>query len=165
MIEYIKKILHKLILAEKSPEKLAFSFSLGCFLAFSPYLGIQTWLIFPLCWIFKLNITVTMTTLYLVSNPFTFVPIVMADYFTGYWFLVKFLHIDAIAYNPSWLAGLLNFLSKYVVDLQKYLGFTICFWCFFLGAHILGILVGCLLYPIMKPIFTKLVNHFYGDKQ
>lgn len=162
MKNYVKQILHKLILAEKSPTTLALSFSLGAFLAFSPYLGLQTWLVFPLCWILKLNITVTMTTLYLISNPLTFVPIVLTGYWVGQWFLIKLLKIDAIAYNPTWLSSLLNFLARYVIDLQKYLGFTICFWCFFIGAHIVGILIAILLYPIMKHVFSKLLDKYHG---
>src|SRR5581483_4812060 len=113
--EYIKKAIVKLVLAESSAEKLTLSFCLGVYLAFSPFLGFQTWLVFPLCWIFRLNITVTMTTLYIVSNPFSMIPIILAGYFVGELLLIKILHINATAYNPSWLTWLLDFLARYVI--------------------------------------------------
>lgn len=163
IIAYIKKILHKLVLAERSPTKLALSFCLGVYLAFSPFVGLQTWLVFPICWLFKLNVTVTLSTLYLVSNPFTMVPIILVGYMFGQWLFDKVLHIDAIAYNPAWLNSFIDFLAKYVVDLKKHLGVDICFWCYMIGANILAILIAIALYPIMKRLFKKLVLQIHGN--
>lgn len=153
---YILKVLNKLVLAERSVTKLTLSFCLGASLAFSPYVGVQTWLIFPLCWIFGLNVTVSIGALYLISNPFTMLPIILGDYMFGYW-LVNFFNLQFLKQNPVWVAGAINFINKYFFDLEKALGADFCFWCFFLGAHILSITVFIVLYPIMKRLFKMIL--------
>lgn len=157
--KYIKKVLDKLILAEKSPTKLTLSFCLGAYLAFSPWLLLQTWLVFPLAWILKLNATVAMSSLYLISTPITFPFIIIIDYMFGTWLFESVLKINAVAYNPSFMQSLNNFLNKYI-NLEKYLGSNICFWCYIIGANILGLFIAVIAYPIMKPIFKRLVKQF-----
>lgn len=160
--EYIKKILYKLVLAERSPTKLALSFSLGTFLAFSPFLGLQTWLAFPLCWISGLNVTVTLTTLYVISNPFTMIPIIISGYMFGSWLFNSVMNLDMIRYNPKWVDSFLGFLARYVIDLKKYLGTQLCFWCYVFGATILAVTISLILYPIMKRVFTHIVRKIHG---
>lgn len=157
--KYIKKVLDKLILAEKSPTRLTLSFCLGAYLAFSPWLLLQTWLVFPLCWILRLNATVTMASLYLISTPITLPLIIIVDYFIGSWFLYNLLNINAAAYNPGFMESLNSFINKYI-NLEKYLGSNVCFWCWIVGGNIVGLLVAVIAYPIMKPIFKKLIKKF-----
>jgi uncharacterized protein (DUF2062 family) len=157
MNQYVNSILRKLIKAETSVSKLAWSFSFGGFLAFSPYLGLQTWLTFPFCWLFGLNVTVTLASLYLISNPITMVPIILAGYGFGRFLLIDIGRFNILAYNPEWLDSMVKFLAKYVVDLEKLFGAKICFWCYVIGAHILGFIVALALYPVMKKIFSKLM--------
>ena len=90
MKRYLHTFLRKLVLTETSVQKLTLSFCLGAFLAFSPYIGLQTWLTFPICWFFRLNVTITLASLYLISNPFTMVPIIIAGYALGKWLLINF---------------------------------------------------------------------------
>jgi uncharacterized protein (DUF2062 family) len=157
--KYFKKILDKLLLAERSAQKLTLSCCLGLYMAFSPYITLQTWLIFPFSWLLGLNATVAMITLYTVSNPVTFVPIVITSYLTGQILLESVLGIDMIAYNPSWMQAFNDFLSQYI-DIAKYLGTNLCFWCFMVGGNIAGIIIALCAYPLMKPMFTKLVKQF-----
>jgi uncharacterized protein (DUF2062 family) len=165
MKEYIKKILHKLVLAERSPTKLTLSFCLGNFIAWSPTIPLQTPLIFLLSWLFRLNTTVTFTTVYIINNPLTMVPLYVADYMFGVLLFHKVLGLDLIRYNPSWVDKFNAFISRYI-NMEKYIGGgPFCFWCLMLGGLILPLLISIVLYPIMKPVFTKFVARTYKDKE
>lgn len=156
--DYIVKVLNKVVLAERSVTVLTLSFCLGGALAFSPYVGLQTWLAFPICWFFGLNVTVAIAGLYFIGNPFTMVPILLSDYMCGVWVINTF-HLDFLKQNPNVINSIVRFLKTYLFDLEKTLGVNFCFWCFFIGAHILSFLVFIVLYPIMKRIFTLFIAH------
>lgn len=160
----IKRILHKLVLAEKSPKKLALSFCLGNFIAWSPTIPLQTPLIFILSWLLRLNTTVTFTTVYIINNPLTMVPIYAADYAFGVLLSQKILGLNLVNYNPSWVDKFNAFLSKYI-DMQKYLGGTdFCFWCLVLGGLILPLFLSIVLYPIMYRVFKRLIEQIEKEK-
>jgi uncharacterized protein (DUF2062 family) len=155
--EYIKKILFKLVLAERSAHKLALSFCVGNFIALSPTIPLQTPLAFLLSWIFRLNPTVVVTSLYLINNPFTMVPIYVINYMFGKWLFEKVLGLNLIQYNPSWVQGFNNFLSKYI-DLSNYVGGSgLCMWCLLAGGCLLSLLISIALYPWIKRVFIKLL--------
>lgn len=157
---HIKSILYKLVLSEKSPSKLALSFCIGNFIALSPTIPLQTPMAFALSWIFRLNPTVVVTTLYIINNPFTMIPIYVVDYMFGVWFFEKFLRFDIIKYNPSWVEHFNIFLSKYI-DLKKYLaGSEFCLWCLLMGGLILSGAISIIIYPLMKLIFKKVLKQY-----
>lgn len=145
-----------MVLAERSIRVLTLSFCLGGALAFSPYVGLQTWLAFPLCWIFGLNVVITIAGLYIIGNPFTMGPIAVLDYVFGKW-IVDLFKLDFVKTNPEFIKGVLAFIKHYFFDLEKLLGGDFCFWCFFIGGHLLSLLVFIVLYPIMKTVFTFFV--------
>lgn len=155
---YIKEKFNKLLSADQSVERLALSFCLGNFIAWTPTIPFQTPLIFVLSWALRLNTTVTFITSYTINNPITMVPIYVIDYFFGHWLLNTILKIDAEKYNPSWIEKFNAFLSKYI-DLGKCAGTsTFCFWCLVIGGLTLALILSLILYPIMKLIFKRLVS-------
>lgn len=157
-MERIKKYLSHLLSIEKSPHKLAVGCCLGIFIAMSPFLGIQTWIAIPLSWLFRVNALVVITVLYIVNNPFTMIPIVLADYIVGHWIMVKWLHVDLASYNPSWIHWL---ELKIGPALHKYLGVTsICFWCYLAGGIILALLCSISLYPLLRFFFVRTMTKF-----
>lgn len=165
IMKYIKNFLYKMVLAERSPKKLALSFCLGSFIAFTPTIPFQTPLMFFLSWLFRLNTTVTVGAAYLVNPPIpiTIIPIYVANYLFGSWLLEKVLGINMINYNPAWISKFNDFLLRYI-DLKKYIGGSeICFWCLIIGGIILPFIVSLLLYPIMKRIFSKLVFNLHKN--
>lgn len=157
----MKKFIYKLIASEKSVTKLALSFCFGVFIACTPVMPlipVQTLLIFLLSWLFKLNTTVTFATVYLINNPFTMIPIWFLDYMFGFWLLNKVLKIDMIKYNPQWIDSFSAYLSKYV-DLAKITGGdSLCLWCLIIGGLVLPLILGLVLYPIMKIVFSFLIK-------
>ena len=144
ILDYFKKLAYQ----EKSSHKLALSFCMGTYRAFSPFPGLHTIMIFVFSILFGLNMTVTFAAAYGINNPFTLVPVYAADYGVGYWLLYKIAAFDASAFNPWWI----NSLSTVC---EQRLGFPLpCMWSFLIGGNILGIVLACLLYPITKQIFT-----------
>jgi uncharacterized protein (DUF2062 family) len=151
MNSYIKKVVDKLLSSEHSPERLAMSCCLGVFIATSPFIGLQTWILLPLCWISRLNTVVAITVLYLVNNPLTMIPIIVADYAVGYWLLEVAFGVDLLQYNPSWFAWVNAKIGRYITH---YLGVqNVCFWCYILGGMIFAVLCGLLCYFPLRRYF------------
>lgn len=155
-LNYTKLFLNKLVLAERSCEKLTLSFCLGLFFALSPFIGLQTWMAILFCLIFRLNTTVAISTLYVVNNPFTMAPIFFIEYKLGYFILNDIFYVK-IKSNPAWIDTILNFINKYLFCMEKYLANGICFWCFFIGSMVASLVISIVLYPIMKKVFNLLL--------
>jgi len=147
----MKKFLKQIIYGEKSTKKLALSFAAGIYIAFSPYLGLHNVMIFVFSWIFRLN-TITTFTIAHINNPITTVPVCGICYMFGKWLLNDIFGITLNYTNPSWI----NYINN---NLFHYFGIPkICFWTFFIGANLLGLVLAILSYPIMKFIFKKLIK-------
>ncbi len=164
MFEYIKRYFERLLLAERSCQKLAVSFSVGTFIGLSPTIPFQTPLIFLTSWLFRLNTAVNFAAVYLVNNPFTLIPIYVIDYAIGLWFFEKLLGVSLVPYNPWWVEKMNTFISKYI-DLEKYLGSAFCIWYLLFGGVVFGLLVSLPLYPILKKFCDLLMRKLEKDKQ
>jgi uncharacterized protein len=152
MVSAIKKFLIRLLHQEKSPHMLALSFCMGNYIAFSPFLGLHTAMIFVFSWLFGLNLAVTFASSYFINNPITMIPLYSADYMVGYWLFYRVLQWDMMAYNPSWVTTM-NRIS------ESHIGISLpCFWSFFVGGNVLGVVSSVLLYPVMKHIFSKMLT-------
>jgi uncharacterized protein (DUF2062 family) len=157
MGKYGKKLMERLVKSESSPGKLAWSIALGIFLAFSPYLGFQTLLVFVLSFLFRANAAVVFIILYTVNNPWTMVPIIALDYVFGHWLLESLLGLDLLQYNPSWM----DWINKKIGYLTSYLGVEhLCFWCFFIGGNIIAISCAFISYPFLKRLSTKIIKKY-----
>lgn len=150
-LNYIKNFLKRLIYGERSPKKLALSFSIGIFIAFSPFIGFHNIMIFFFSWAFGLN-TLTTFAIAHINNPITTIPCFSLCHMFGHWIVNDLLGVAVNFVNPYWV--------NYIIDkLNYYLGTPkICFWTFFIGANMLGLLLGLISYPIMKFIFKKIIN-------
>lgn len=145
MKKFYNKVLDKLVKAEPSAEKLAWSITLGTYLAFSPYLGLQTPLVFVLAFLLRANYAVVFIVLYSVNNPWTMIPLAAMDYAFGHWFIEGLLHIDLSAYDPSWMWWINERIGPYILP---YLGLDeFCFWCFIIGGNIIALSVSLVSYP------------------
>ncbi|HYK88249.1 MAG TPA: DUF2062 domain-containing protein [Acidobacteriota bacterium] len=77
-----KEYLRRLLALDDTPERIAFAFALGVFLAFSPLLGLHTLLGLTLAFVFGLNRVAVLLGVW-VNNPWTLVPIYGAAAFIG----------------------------------------------------------------------------------
>ena len=75
--------LRRLLALDDPPERTALAFSVGVFIAFSPFLGLHTIAATVLAFLFRFN-KVAIYTGTFVNNPFlTLVPIILASYAVG----------------------------------------------------------------------------------
>ena len=140
IVKKIKGIIYKAACSNNAPSKLALSFAIGLYISFSPVPGGHTIVMLAAKWLFKLNLPVLLLGSTL-NNPWTIVPFFAADYVFGYWFLHS-----VIGWNPTW-----------IISLAKVFGSgSVCFWSFFIGGNILGILAAIISYPIMLGLFRKI---------
>lgn len=148
----IYQFLKSLVIKERSVEKLTLSFCLGVYIAFSPFIGFHTIMVFLFGWLFSLNIAVLLAATYLINNPWTMVPVYVSDYMVGNWLLGR-LYGDTTFINPAWM-NWLNNTWTYYTGIKE-----ISLWAFLVGGNFLGIILALLSYPIMKRIFQRLTVH------
>ena len=148
----IEQFLHKLISFEKSPRKLALSFCMGNYIAFSPFLFFHTAMIFVFSWLFRLNTAVTFATAYFINNPLSMTAVYTADYAVGYWLFYDLLGINLRVHNPAWVQYISNVCEREI-------GIALpCFWSFIIGGNILAVITSLVLYPIMVFVFTRMMH-------
>ena len=142
MLEKLKGIFVRLFTHNHSPHKFALTCAWGMYIAFSPYPGFHTALIFIINYIFKLHFGL-MFAVASLNNPWTMIPFYMLDYKIGTW-LVRY-----IPYNPGW-----------EISLQKIFGSgKISLWAFFVGGNVLGIAAGIVTYGLMR-----VYDYYYGKR-
>jgi len=142
--KWIVKKLKPLIKKERSHHKLAFSFAVGSYIAFSPFIGFHTVMTLLLAHVLRLNLMTTFAGSLLINNPWTMVPIYSIGYFFGVWFC-SYLPGTDIFVTHEWLV--------------KYIGISgISVRSFLIGGNLLGIIVAVILYPIMRHLFIKVLH-------
>src|ERR671939_1314519 len=78
-----RRSLRRLLAIDDPPERTALAFSVGVFIAFSPFLGLHTIMATVLAFAFRFN-KIAIYTGTFINNPFlTMVPIILASYAVG----------------------------------------------------------------------------------
>lgn len=175
----MKKLLDffkNLIVKERCPHRFALAFCLGNFIAFSPFIGLHTIMVFVCAWAFGLSLPVMLTVSMAINNVWTLVPIYASDYIFGYWLSHSFLKLNFTSLNQffltmiSWLPAL---LFEWVHDALRYTTNFFqetlsmpkpCLWSFLIGGNILGLVTSLLLYPIIKRLFIKIIAQIDSTK-
>ena len=152
MLNWIKKFFSRLILHEGSPNKLALSFCVGNYIAFSPFIGFHGIMAFVFSWLFRLNLAVTFATAYFVNNIWTAIPVYTADYIFGHWLVHSLFRLNVDSFTPRWMDAISLFLEQ-KLGLPRP-----CFWSFLIGGNILGIIISIALYPGMQRLFKNLIQ-------
>jgi len=147
----LRSFFAKLINAERCPQKLATSFCLGVYIAFSPFIGLHTAMTLLFGWLFALNTAVIFTISILINNPWTMAPVYGFDHLFGVWVFGLF-NIDSMVWNPSWLTSCNAYL-------QQHIGISgISLSAFMVGGNLLGIIISVMLYPFIKRIFNAYLS-------
>ena len=73
----------RLLAIDDPPERTALAFSIGVFIAFSPFLGLHTILATLIAFIFRFNKVAIYTGTFVNNPPLTLVPIIVASYAVG----------------------------------------------------------------------------------
>lgn len=138
----------KIYNASSSPSQLATSFSVGIYVAFSPFPGFHSALLLLLRFFFPLISFPVMFFACALNNPWTMIPFYALDYGVGYWVV----HV-LFGYNPS-----------LVFSLDKVgMSGKLCLWSFLIGGNFLGIGVALISYPIMKRFFEYCKSSSFFD--
>ncbi|KKP36027.1 MAG: hypothetical protein UR26_C0001G0071 [candidate division TM6 bacterium GW2011_GWF2_32_72] len=149
MFDWFKKAVHKAVLSEQSTTRLAVSFCLGVYIAFSPFFLMHTWMAIAFSWLFGLNFAMMFAASFLINNPWTMVPVYLLSYFFGHYFLFYIFNIESCVWNPTFLNGLNAYLSS-TFGIPEF-----CMTTFFVGGNLLGAIVAFASYPFVKLFFEK----------
>jgi len=105
----IRASLRRLLAIDDPPERTALAFSIGVFIAFSPFLGLHTIMATLLAFLFRFN-KIAIYSGTFINNPFlTLVPIILASYATGAFLMGRSLALPAegmeLLKDPHLLTG------------------------------------------------------------
>ena len=140
-----------LIKAERSSHWLALSFSVGAYIAFSPFIGFHTLMALAAIYLFNLNGPAVFTASLLINNPWTMVPVYSADYIFGKWLCESLFPVNWVYANPWWM-------SWFNEPMVRYVGLPeLSLWAFFIGGNVLGLAAAVVLYPIMRWVFARFI--------
>lgn len=147
--------LNKLVEKQRCAHTLALSFSVGTYIAFSPYVGLHSALVFLVSWLFSLECAAAFAAAWLINNPWTMLPIYALNYNVGECILGSWCGINTAAYNPCLPA----FMSPFTTWLVAKTGLShISLWSFVLGGNLVGICAAVIMYPLIKPLFKQLIQ-------
>ena len=139
-----KRLLHlkTIILADiNKPILLARSVALGIYIAFSPFVGLHTVLVFLFGWLFASSIPIVLAVSLLVNNPWTMIFVYSAGYITGSFFCSLF-NVESF------------FLDHYLQPIVAYIPYIettpSVLFKFLVGGNVLGMIIALLVYPFVK---------------
>jgi len=137
----------RLLALDDPPERTALAFSVGVFIAFSPFLGLHTILATLIALLFRFNkIAIYAGTF--VNNPLLLVPIIVASYAIGAFFLGRPLRIAP--------AGIELLKSPHLLTADYYRqlfleGWQIV-WPFSIGGLVLSVVCSLIAYPVTSSL-------------
>ena len=135
----------RLLAIDDPPERTALAFSIGVFIAFSPFLGLHTILATLLAFMFRFN-KIAIYTGTFINNPLlTLVPIIIASYAVGAFILGRPLRI------PDEGLELLTHPRIFSGDYYKLLfvqSWNNIVWPFSVGGMVLSVVCSALAYPL-----------------
>ena len=133
----------RLLALDDPPERTALAFSIGVFVAFSPFLGLHTVLATSIAFVFRFNKLAIYSGTF-INNPFTLVPIIVASYAIGALVLGRPLWISAegveLLENPHLLTA--DYYRKLFLESWQIV------WPFTIGAAVLSVVCSLLAYPV-----------------
>jgi uncharacterized protein (DUF2062 family) len=134
----------RLLAIDDPPERTALAFSIGVFIAFSPFLGLHTIMATFIAFVFRFNKIAIYTGTFLNNPPLTLVPIIVASYAVGALFMGRPLGIPdeglELLKNPHIFSG--DYYRKLFVESLNILE------PFALGVMILSVVCSLVAYPL-----------------
>ena len=134
----------RLLAIDDPPERTALAFSIGVFIAFSPFLGLHTILATALAFAFRFN-KIAIYTGTFINNPFfTLVPIIIASYAVGAFVLGRPVQLPEegleLLQNPHIFSG--DYYRRIFVESWNIV------WPFAVGGMVLSVVCSALSYPL-----------------
>lgn len=140
----LRSTFRRLLTVDDPPERTALAFSIGVFIAFSPFLGLHTVAATLIAFVFRFNKIAIFAGTFL-NNPFlTLVPIILASYALGAFVLGRPLGISPegidLLRNPRPFSG--DYYSQLFVQSWHVVE------PFAIGATVLSVVCSLLAYPL-----------------
>jgi hypothetical protein len=134
----------RLLAIDDPPERTALAFSIGIFIAFSPFLGLHTILATIIAFAFRFN-KVAIYTGTFINNPFlTLVPIIIGSYAVGAFILGRPMEMPdeglELLKNPRLLSG--DYYHRLFVESWNVV------WPFAVGGMLLSVVCSVIAYPL-----------------
>jgi uncharacterized protein (DUF2062 family) len=138
----------RLLALDDPPERTALAFSIGVFIAFSPFLGLHTILATAIAFLFRFNKIAIFAGTF-VNNPLlTLVPIIIASYAIGAFILGRPLRIPAegveLLKNPHLLTA--DYYRKLFRESWQIV------WPFTIGGMVLSVVCSLIAYPVTSSL-------------
>jgi len=135
----------RLLAIDDPPERTALAFSIGVFIAFTPFLGLHTIAATAIAFLFRFN-KIAIYTGTFVNNPlFTLVPIIVASYTVGAFILGRPLMIPPegleLLKNPHLFSG--DYYRHLFVE-----SWWNVVWPFSVGGMVLSVVCSLIAYPL-----------------
>ena len=142
--QMLRSTFRRLLALDDPPERTALAFSIGVFIAFSPFLGLHTILATTIAFLFRFNKLAIYAGTF-INNPFlTLVPIIIASYAIGAFILNQPLRIPTegieLLRNPHLLT------ADYYRQLFRESWQIV--WPFTIGAMVLSVVCSLIAYPV-----------------
>jgi uncharacterized protein (DUF2062 family) len=149
-LHFKRMILHP----ELTPERVALSFAIGFSLAWNPFIGLHTFLIVVLCFVFKRLHRPLMLLACFINNPWTMVPMASVSGLVGNLLMGRGCrpHFHGIRWDTI---GWHSFVSKEGFD-HMYLMLKPILGPYLLGGMVLSVLALLVGYYAMLKIATRL---------
>jgi uncharacterized protein (DUF2062 family) len=141
----IRKTFRRLLAIDDPPERTALAFSIGVFIAFSPFLGLHTIMATAVAFIFRFN-KIAIYSGTFINNPFlTLVPIIVASYAVGAFLLGRPVRIPdeglELLKNPRLFSG--DYYQQLFVQSWNNIA-----WPFTVGGTALSVVCSLMAYPL-----------------
>jgi uncharacterized protein (DUF2062 family) len=146
-----RAVFRRLLASDDPPERTALAFSIGIFIAFSPFLGLHTIMATVIAFAFRFN-KIAIYTGTFINNPFlTLVPIIIGSYAVGAFILGRPLRIPEegveLLKNPH------LFSREYYSRLFAQSWYIV--WPFAVGGMVLSVVCSLLAYPLTLRLLRK----------
>lgn len=142
--------------ARKAPpisDNRALMYATATFIAFSPYIGLQSALALLCSWLFGLPKLPTIAIVNLINNPWTMLPIAAFEYKVGEWLTHNVLTVQVNITQPA-----IHSLIKTHIDpyLSRWVTVSdISLWSFIVGAHAVGLAAALIVYFVARCYYKK----------
>lgn len=144
----LRATFRRLLALDDPPERTALAFSIGVFIAFSPFLGLHTILATLIAFVFRFNKIAVYSGTF-VNNPFlTLVPIIIASYAVGAFLLGRPLRI------PTAGLELLRYPHLLTADYYRKVFHESwdVVWPFAIGGMVLSVVCSLTAYPVTSAL-------------
>ena len=151
----------RLLAIDDPPERTALAFSIGVFIAFSPFLGLHTIMATAIAFLFRFN-KIAIYTGTFINNPlFTLVPIIVVSYAIGALVLGRPLQIPDegldLLKNPHLFSG--DYYRRLFIESWNVV------WPFAVGATVLSVVCSVLAYPLTLRALRAYRRHKLSTEQ